>query len=412
MVMRVRVGVEDLSQVMYVCEDIDLWYEHERQGRELAARGGHVTREVPWVVHAMAEDVSFMTEAVRGVAPDVLEVLMNISRSLSDIAKFLDGAVCVYDMSEPCRNVFGFEPWVPAALERLERYVLKLTGRRCLWGWGKVPPSSYTIALLVNDATSCFHRVIEWAAKYLCPSIRLSSRVAAVKGFSPTLAEYALWWDHAVSILDDMDLYASEDAPALGAIVKPDEVEFRVGSSPGHATHCEKKPVGVRCTYYDTDFDVNLAMVVLAHSHGVEVEDADLHDHVTFFVYWEKAQRFFAGILPFSTSMDFRLKNPDDWWGPDYAVKAMEGLPYVRWLGKEDIAKARQWLRHELYGEPPPRECTNPEGEPYYPNCPDGVKVAIESALCIWTWREKIKPSLEPKKPEIRRKVMEATRKE
>jgi len=396
MPVRVRISAAKLGEIMDFCEDKDYWYRLERRGRELASSGGTVTTEVPRLVYDMAEvvfDAAGLMEEVGARPSEVIGRLEDIVSGLKRIAGFLDGAVGYYDMTDPCEKVYGWD-YAKKDIEELEDNVKWITGKRCLWTYGKVPPSGYTIALLLNDITSCYHRLIEWLSTKVCPAHHLGARVAAVEGYSKTLAQYALWWDAATEALYDAGIYALEDYSAIGALVKSDEVEFRVGSSPGHATHCERKPVGLRCIYYDTDAIVNSAMALLARAHRVEVEEIDEVDHVTFFVYWDKAKRFFTGVLPFATSMDFRIGNPKHYWGSDWAAKVLETIdgPGI-WppSHRGAVPIARRMIRHALYGEEPPEQCTW-YGVASLEYCPDEVRELIEAALCLWAYQNVVKP--------------------
>lgn len=396
MPVRVRISAAKLVMVMGFCEDKDHWYRLERRGRELASSSGRVTTGVPRLLDDMAEvayDAMGLVFELGAGQWELADRLESIGDRLRRLAGFLDGAVGYYDMTDPCEKVYGWD-YAKRDIEELEDDVRWITGKRCLWAYGKIPPSGYTIALLINDVTSCYHRLIEWLSTSVCPAYNLGAKVVAVEGYSRTLAQYALWWDAATEALFDAGIYASEDYPAIGALVKSDEIEFRVGSSPGHATHCERKPVGLRCTYYDTDAIVNSAMALLARAHRVEVEEIDETDHVTFFVYWDRAKPFFTGVLPFATSMDFRIGNPEHYWGSDWATKALEAIdgPGI-WppSHRPAVPIARRMIRHALYGEEPPEQCTW-YGVASLEYCPDEVRELIEAALCLWAYHNIVKP--------------------
>ena len=391
---RTELTAEIIDVVLDLCKERDEWYRIERRGRELAARGGLVTGEVSGVVDDMASVVQVIAVDLDESMPYLAQDLNRAYAALSEIYMFFKNAVGFYSMTDPCERVYGWEPYTRRSVGELERSIKEITGKKCLWAYGKVPPSGYTLALLLNDVTSCFHRLIDWFTTKLCPTHHLGAKVVAVEGYSKTLAQYALWWDAATEALFDAGIYASEDYPAIGALVKSDEVEFRVGSSPGHATHCERKPVGLRCIYYDTDADVNSTMALLARMHRVEVEEIDEVDHVTFFVYWDKAKRFFTGVLPFATSMDFRIGNPEHYWGTDWAAKALETIdgPGI-WppSHRGAVPIARRMIRHALYGEEPPEQCTW-YGVASLEYCPDEVRELIEAALCLWAYKNIVKP--------------------
>jgi len=190
-----------------------------------------------------------------------------------------------------------------------------LIGSRCTWLFGEVP--RYTLTMAINDITSCLHRVLEKAKTMEVYGAKKIDKCYIRPEADESLVEACKTWNKELEKINDNKLLLPNDYERTQAIVEKDKMTMRVGSSPGHATVISLKEGKLR--YFDTDHDVNqvirnlleevvgLKCLVRTRAQGFEpgVECWNLtRENVT------KATK----TLAYATSMDYRLRIPDEYW--------------------------------------------------------------------------------------------------
>ena len=202
------------------------------------------------------------------------------------------------------------------SLRRVDQQYESITGKRCTWLLGVKEP--YTLSAAINDLTACFHRLLEEARK-LAGEHRVEGFCLVEKGADPSLVEACKAWSKAEEELRNRDLVSDEDYGAIGATVKDRAVEFRVGSTAGHATHVDLAEG--KLEYYDEDWDVNEAMRALFEEQGLKCTHIEGEGVFCEGVTPENVKKV-AAKLAAATSMDYRLKDPEGWWGEN-----LENMP-------------------------------------------------------------------------------------
>lgn len=187
------------------------------------------------------------------------------------------------------------------------------TGKSGIWLYGTVPLEKYTYSAYVNDYTSCFHVFLDWLSMKISHVDILFDKVYGIKPYDPYLINNVALWYKATQILRKEGVYFENDADALSSIVHGNEAEMRVGSSPGHAVHIESRILGLTGTYYDTDESVNDIVMRLVNFLGGRVLEYNDNESVSFFFPRGAERELFIGLLPFTTSMDIRIKIPMLW---------------------------------------------------------------------------------------------------
>jgi hypothetical protein len=214
--------------------------------------------------------------------------------------------------------IFEIVHWyVEKLAERLKDYdetQKKLTGKTGIWLLDAVPLEQYTWSAFLNDVTSSFHRVLEWLTMKFGDLVEVAPNVYVSSRSLPVAVECARMWREATFKYVEWALYAAEDFPALAGLVRENKAEFVVGSSPGHATHVEFYPLYATAEYYDVDEEVHEVFIKLSEYYGCEV--VERREEVTVVrIPRPSLVDFFRGVLPFVTSMDYRIGLPADFWG-------------------------------------------------------------------------------------------------
>jgi hypothetical protein len=125
------------------------------------------------------------------------------------------------------------------------------------------------------------------------------------------LIEACRRWKNTAEKLNELGLYATEDYPVLEGRIIGKELQLRVGSAAGHATHIDIEKGTLE--YYDQDVPVNEAMHDYlekyagldceVHSNGVSCKNVNIDNVVKATV-----------VLAFATSKDFRINNPSQYY--------------------------------------------------------------------------------------------------
>ena len=219
----------------------------------------------------------------------------------------------------------------PAALhdlaEKLQEYnsaQMELTGRSGIWLLGAVPIEQYSWSAFLNDYDSCFHQFLNWLTRKLGDFVEVAPGVYASTRSAPIAVESARMWREAVDLYYAWGLYEPWDYEALAAFIHENKAEFRVGSSVGHATHAEFYPLYARVEYYDDDEIVHVVFMKLAEHYGCAIEEHVEGVHTIVRVPRVSIPAFFQGVLPFVTSMDFRLSEPEKYWCKKFCYKYTE----------------------------------------------------------------------------------------
>lgn len=237
-------------------------------------------------------------------------------------------------------------------LDELQEKVKKFTGvKGCRY-------SEFTrdVASGINDLASCIHRVAETLQDMLA-KMETVGKCKISEKHNPILKDACIEWDKKTREFFEKGLYSEGDYEPLEGRVLKNRMQLTVGSSPGHRTHFDLDKGTIE--YYDTDNDVNETMKKLwedlaglkceiRRERGLEGVKCDgLNENNVI-----KA----AKVAAAATSMDFRLSNPEEWWGEDEISSVIEEIgekyPSVAKI-KELNEKIRELdaRRDELYAE-------------------------------------------------------------
>jgi hypothetical protein len=131
---------------------------------------------------------------------------------------------------------------------------------------------------------------------------------------NPVLVKLCRVWNRLTDKLKEMGLMFEDDYRALTCKMEGDWAEMRVGSAEGHMTHVDLKERTIY--YYDADDDVNEVMKKLFEEMaGAKCElfpkEGVLCSDVKDFEGAFKA-------IAFATSMDYRIRYPEDYYGPNF----------------------------------------------------------------------------------------------
>jgi hypothetical protein len=206
----------------------------------------------------------------------------------------------------------------------------ELTGRSGIWLYGRLMTiDEYTFSAFLNDYTSCFHQFLNWFDKKVTQLKEVANRVFATPDATPLSVRIATMWREAVEVYSSWGLYDKGDYDALYAFCRLSEIEFRVGSAPGHATHVHVGSILANATYYDTDESVHDVFMRLCRHYVCRVQNHKESELTSVSILRVRTAEFFQGILPFVTSMDFRLKSPVRFWDREFSseLKLLEDLP-------------------------------------------------------------------------------------
>jgi hypothetical protein len=168
----------------------------------------------------------------------------------------------------------------------------------------------------------------------------------------PALIEACKLWD---KITDKLNLFKEKpsrlyflwDYERLTCKIEGDKAELTVGSSPGHKIHVDLGKGKV--LYYDKDDDVSLKLKALLderikcnHIEGEGLECSGLTR--------ENVKDVFK-TLSAATSMDLRLKKPEDFWGFPWEMEVLECKGYDEvCLIKKAIEQAEKAIEKEVQG--------------------------------------------------------------
>jgi hypothetical protein len=81
-------------------------------------------------------------------------------------------------------------------------------------------------------------------------------------------------------------------------------------------------------SYYDVDEEVHFIFWELCKHYRCRVLSHEAGDVTVVAIPRTHMSDFLQGVLPFTTSMDLRLKNPTYYWGPKFRgeLEKMEGF--------------------------------------------------------------------------------------
>jgi hypothetical protein len=193
-------------------------------------------------------------------------------------------------------------------LMKYDKHQSALSGRSGIWLYGRAMTlEEYTFSALYNDYTSCFHQFLNWLVKKIASIKEVANRVYAIPGATEIAVMMAKLWRDAVEVYNSWNLYSEEDYDALCALCRLNEIDFRVGSMEGHATHAVIRPLFSEATYYDTDESVHYVFDDLCSHYGLRVVKHIEGESTTVEIPRPLLRDFFQGVLPFVTTMDLRL---------------------------------------------------------------------------------------------------------
>jgi len=302
--------------------------ELEAKGRELAARREELIgdEDYDWLYHLSQwhGELRYGAEPAEGVLFTEEEV-----RTIRDLHKKFEDLYYAADYVVSKSRELGGRPrktpifeivlWYTSKLTgHLESYdeaQKRLTGKRGIWLLGAVPIEQYTWSAFLNDATSSFHRVLAWLTAKFGDLVEVTPNVYASTRSLPVAVECATMWREATFKYNEWKLYSEEDFSVLAGLVRENKAELVVGSSPGHATHVEFHPLYATAEYYDTDEDVHEVFIKLSEHYSCKVVEHREEEVTVVRIPRSAFADFFRGVLPFVTSMDYRVGEPDEFWG-------------------------------------------------------------------------------------------------
>jgi len=130
----------------------------------------------------------------------------------------------------------------------------------------------------------------------------------------PRLIRFCKIWDKVTDYFFDLELYYSRDYERLRCFMEDGRAELRVGSAPGHAARLDLEKGTFE--YYDDDDSVNLILYNMLREKGFtcryEPQKGVFCNGVR-----ENLEEL-AKALATATSMDLRLRFPEDFWGKDF----------------------------------------------------------------------------------------------
>jgi len=279
----------------------------EREAREAAT-------EIQLGREAFVCDISSKLAAVENTSDFkwIREVLQSVARA-QEAAYIAAVAVCGdYAWSFASARAEGRKPnlnpgisvGTEEALKELDQAVREVTGRSCRYA------VSNTVASALNDIAACVHRLAEYLLSQSSGPERVG-KCDVLRGSSRQAVDLCARWSMATEELKRRRLYQWDDYSALWGYTLDNEVYLKVGSAEGHRTHIDLNQGTLR--YYDNDGAVNRVMArLLSEEAGLSCEVLDDGVACTG-VDPENADRA-AAALAFATSMDFRLKWPEDYW--------------------------------------------------------------------------------------------------
>lgn len=177
-----------------------------------------------------------------------------------------------------------------------------------------------SVSLLINDATQCYHRLLEEYEKFRKVEKQKIGKCIIEKGTTADMIEACVRWDEATKKFNSNNLYEPGDYEALHANLFGNKGEFRVGDAAGHRTHLDLDKGTVE--YYDDDTSVNMTMKLLFERRGVKCTQRD--GGVSCEGLTCQNVKEVAEILAGATTMDHRMvmpvtdsePNPVSYWKP------------------------------------------------------------------------------------------------
>lgn len=252
--------------------------------------------------------------------------------SILDILPYITGEhrnITFPEITERITDFFVSTDELLGELIHYDNEQYQVTHRKGVWLYGVVPEEDYTYSAFINDATSVFHQFLNYLMHKFQNIVEIvPGRIYLVESGNPYLRDLALEWFSAAEFLNTMGLYSSEDYPQLRGFIRPSELQLVVGSAVGHVTHIEPRLRGIVATYYDTDESVHEVVMDLCDYYGIKLIEHEPGETSTFFAQRidDTDSKFMRLVLPFVTSMDFRLNHPSEYWFMNYEEE-YENLP-------------------------------------------------------------------------------------
>lgn len=291
----------------------------EDLGRKIASwRESRVYRIVDSWANTVHNILSILAEELELVEPQISKLSLN----LRDVVEQIGNASQICQIAGVtfgnCKQVLELDV-AEKKLERVDRLAKQIFKKKCTWLRGEIKP--YNLTSAVNDATACFHRIIEYLEKKFETGKKISEKCFATKEASEEAKKLCKIWNNAVEKMFEQQMYDETDYSELAGYVYDNKIEFTVGSSPGHKTHVDLDEKTLE--YYDVDYKVNKTMRKILENIGLKCDYIKEESPK----YWlkevigvkcegvegEKAEKA-VKALACATSMDYRLENVKAWW--------------------------------------------------------------------------------------------------
>jgi len=302
----------------------DICYEDSNWANDLAEWHDNVLR------YARDTEVPF-TKGEVDVMVDLYETSATIAGEGYGIAHYYGGG---HKRSEPITTYAD----VYRLTRRLRNYnnaQMKITGRSGIWLLDRaMTEENYTFSAFLNDYTSCFHQFLNWLNQKIGSIREVAPKVYATLDATPLTIRIGMLWSEAVGEYGEWNLYMGEDFRSLFALCKANNVEFRVGSSVGHATHVDAGVLFATAEYYDTDEFVHEVFTRLCEFYGCAILEHREEEVTIVRIPRFRVEDFFQGVLPFVTSMDMRIAEPEVYWAKHFQ-KDLDELREEGYEGEE-----------------------------------------------------------------------------
>jgi hypothetical protein len=324
-------------------ELISQGYKLEAKGRELATRRDE---DIGYEDSDWADGLAEWHENVLRLAEDTevpftkddIEVMRYLYEDSSTIAGRVHDIVYYkgkHKRSEPIIT-YADVYFLARKLRDYNDAQMRVTGRSGIWLLNKVmTESDYTFSAFLNDYTSCFHQFLNYLNQKVGSLREVAPKVYATMDATPLTIRIGTWWSEAVQKYNKWGLYWEEDYPSLFALCKENNVEFRVGSAEGHATHVNAGLLFATAEYYDKDENVHWVFTRLCEHYGCVILEHREYELTIVRIPRPHMGDFFQGVLPFVTSMDVRLREGPDYYWVKYFCGDVNELKEKGYEGEE-----------------------------------------------------------------------------
>jgi len=254
------------------------------------SKGWDIVRDIEREVEYLESQRDLLTLEERAVLDQVKKILDNVKEILNELSHERLSCMGMGLSPRECEtNYFS--------IFKLENSVMEFTGNACAF---KV---SNSFVSKINDLSACVHRFAEVGSTEFGKWSSVYDKCYFAPNASNDLKEFCIKWSRNSDILYRNGLYDPGDYHELRAWVIGNRIYLRVGSAKGHATEIDLDKQELK--YYDKDESVINILKQKFEQVELKCENFEF-GMVCKGVTKDKLDKI-AKILPFATSMDFRL---------------------------------------------------------------------------------------------------------